>query len=109
LIREVKPGVALDTYSKLLVVLDLLAIAVLTRYSAKGYMVALFALLILIVWVWLYRLFVAWTFRQTISIAFLAGLGLYFPNTQVRAVSLAFVIPAVASAALSLFGSKAPD
>ena len=100
---------ALDTYGRLLVVVDLLAIVLLTRYLAKGSMVALFAVLIVIVWIWLYRLFVGWTFRRTISIAFLAGLGLYAPNTQVRAISLAFVIPAVASAALGLSGSRTPD
>jgi len=101
--------VALDTYSKLLIVLDLLALLVLTRYSSMGYMMALFAVLVVIVWVWLYRAFVPWGFSRTICIAFLAGLGLYVPNVQAKAISLAFVIPALASAAVSLFKPRAPE
>ncbi len=100
---------ALDARSTLLVIVDLVALLVLTRYLAVGYMAVLFGLLLLIVWFWLYKAFVSWNFRRSVSIAFLAGLGLYVPSLQVRIVCLAFVAPALASASMTVIRAKGQD
>ncbi len=88
----------LDTYSKLLILVDFLALFLLIRYLEYTLILVPFGLLLLILWVWLYRIFSPLAFAWPALVSVLAAVGLYVPNPYVRATSLAFVIPAIAAA-----------
>ena len=97
---------ALDTYSKLLILIDLLALLFLRRYLENPLMLVAFAILMALVWVWLYRLFAPLRFAWPALISLATAVGLYVPNAYVRILCVAFLAPACASGIAKLVGSE---
>lgn len=92
----------MDIYSKLLIILDFIALLLLRRYLERTSMLVLFVLLLVMLWIWLYRVFSPLGFGWSALVSALAAVGLYIPNAYIRIVSLAFVIPAIAAATTRL-------
>ncbi len=97
---------ALDTYSKLLLIIDLLALLFLRRYLENTLMLVPFTILLMLVWVWLYKLFIPLKFAWPALVSLIAAIGLYVPNAYVRILCAAFLAPACASAISKLVGSE---
>lgn len=97
---------ALDTYSKLLLLIDLLALLFLRQYLENALMLVPFGVLMVLVWVWLYRVFAPLKFAWPALVSLVAAIGLYVPNAYARILSAAFLAPACASAIAKLVGSE---
>ncbi len=87
-----------DFYAKLLVIVDLVALLAMRRYLGSPYIVALFALLLVIVWIQIHRMLCRGSFAPAALLAVLSAIGLYVPEPHVRTISLAVVVPSLGSA-----------
>ena len=95
-----------DTYTKILIVADLLALVVLRRYLGYGFMALMYGILMLIVWVWLYRLLMPTGFKVCIAVAGIAAVCLYLPYPPLRTLAQAAVAPSVLGAAKNLLSEE---
>ena len=89
---------ALDTYTKLLVLIDIVALLFLIQYLEYTLMWVPFALILVMLWIWLYRLFHPLSFAWSALISILAAAALYVGNPYVRALAFAIVVPAIGAA-----------
>ena len=92
----------LDTYSKMLLVIDICALLFLRQYLDNSFMLVPFGLLLVMVWIWLYRLLAPLKFNWSALAALVSGLGLYVPDAYVRILCTAIVVPACAAAITKL-------
>ena len=95
-----------DTYTKLLIVADLVALVVLRRYLTYGFMALMYGILMLMVWYWLYRLLRPLGFRICIAVAGVSAICLYLPHPFLRTLAEAVVAPSVLGAAKNLVGDE---
>jgi hypothetical protein len=88
----------LDTYSKMLLIIDFVALLFLVRYLDNTLMWVPFALILLMIWIWVYRLLSPLSFALSALISVVSAAALYLGNPYVRAAALAIVVPAIGSA-----------
>lgn len=96
---------ALDKYSMALVLVNFAALLLLPRYFETRFMLVPFGVLLVLQWVWLYRLMEPMGFRIPAAISLVAAVSLYFENVYVWILALAVLVPAVAVAMMKLFKS----
>jgi hypothetical protein len=89
---------ALDTYSKMLLIIDFVALLFLVRYLDNTLMWVPFALVLLMIWIWLYRLLSPLSFAWSALISTVSAAALYLGNPYIRVTALAIVVPAIGSA-----------
>jgi hypothetical protein len=89
---------ALDTYSKMLLIIDFVALLFLVRYLDNTLMWVPFALILLMIWIWLFRLLSPLSFAWSALISLISAAALYVSNPYIRATALAIVVPAIGSA-----------
>lgn len=100
---------ALDTYSKMLILVNFLVLLLLKRYLNNRWMFIPFVVLMVLQWFWLYRIFSPLGFEIPAAISVVTALSLYFPNTYVRILSITLVFPAIAAAVRRIFADDAGD
>jgi hypothetical protein len=89
---------ALDLYSKLLVLVDFVALLFLVRYLENTLMWIPFALILLMIWIWVYRLLSPLSFAWPALLSLASAAALYLDDPYVRALGLAIIIPAIGAA-----------
>jgi len=99
----------MDTYTKILIIADLLALVVLRRYLGYGFMALMYGVLMLVVWVWLYRLLMPMGFKVCIAVAAIAAVCLHLPHPSLRTLAQAAVAPSVLGAAKNLLSEERPS
>jgi len=101
--------VALDTYTKMLVLVNFVALLLLKRYLENKWMLIPFLILLMIQWFWLYRFFSPLGFEIPAAISVVTAISLYFPNGYVRILSLSLVFPAMAAAVSDIFAGDSEE
>ena len=91
-------NVPLDIYSKMLILVDFLALLLLLRYLDSQFMWVPFGLLMILLWVWLYRLLSPLSFGISGGISVVGAVALYLPNQYARTICVAVLVPSIASA-----------
>lgn len=89
---------ALDLYSKLLLFIDFVALLFLVRYLEHTLMWVPFALILLMIWIWLYRLLSPLSFAWPALLSLASAAALYLDDPYVRALCLAVIVPAIGAA-----------
>lgn len=92
----------LDIYSKMLVFINFVALLLLVGHLDTHLMIIPYGILMVLQWIWLYKLFEPFRFGLLAIIAVITSVALYVPNDYIRTISIELVMPAVAAAVHSL-------
>lgn len=88
----------LDIYSKALILVNFSVLLFLQRYFDVQLMLVPFGILLVLQWIWIYKLLEPRGFTIPAVISFVSAGALYIPNISIRILGLAVVIPAIAVA-----------